>query len=115
LNDFDASLQWLQTNKHKAESLEQAVLGVVSSLDKPSSPAGEAKQDFHSQLFGRNFDTRMAFRSQVLETTIEKLQEVAAKYLIPEQAHTAVLTSESIFESKRSWIEESTLQRMTLS
>ena len=114
LNDFDASIDWLRNSKHKAESLEQAILGVISGLDKPSSPAGEAKQDFHSRLFGRDYDTRMVFRERILATTIDKLQEVAVTYLTPEQSNTAILTSETGFENNRSWIEETGLERKTL-
>ena len=39
LDDFDASLVWLKDNQHEAEELEQAILGVVSQIDKPKSPA----------------------------------------------------------------------------
>ena len=32
------------------KQVEEAILGVVSTIDKPSSPAGEAKSTFHNNL-----------------------------------------------------------------
>ena len=34
------------------QHLEEAILGVVSSIDKPLSPVGEAKNDFNFNLRG---------------------------------------------------------------
>ena len=95
LNDFDASIQWMLTNQHKESQLEEAILGVISSLDKPSSPAGEAKQAFHNQLFGRTAKQRQAFRQKVLTVSLQELQEVTKKYLLPENASIAVISNEN--------------------
>ena len=95
LDDFDASIQWLKETKHDSESLEQAILGVVSSIDKPRSPSGEAKGDFHSNLFGRTREHRESFRSQVLQVKIEDLLRVADTYLNPESASFGVITQSS--------------------
>lgn len=81
LNDFDQAINWLLTHKHSQEALEEAILGVVSSLDKPGSPAGEAKQAFQNELFGRTKEKRQAFREQVLNTTIDDLIRVGKTYL----------------------------------
>ncbi len=93
LADFDASLQWLLNTAHDAQKLEEAILGVVSSIDKPGSPAGEAKQAFHSELFGRTAAQRKAFRQRILEVSIADLQRVASQYLVAENASVAVVTS----------------------
>ncbi|WP_445366124.1 insulinase family protein [Microbulbifer sp. ANSA001] len=92
LQDFDASLQWLAEEKHKEEQVEEAVLGVVGGLDKPGSPAGEAKKNFHSGLYGRTHAVRQQFRKQVTEVTLQDLQRVGATYLDPSKASTAVVT-----------------------
>ncbi|SHE69711.1 hypothetical protein SAMN04487965_0456 [Microbulbifer donghaiensis] len=92
LNDFDASLKWLATEKHKDEQVEEAILGVVGALDKPGSPAGEAKKAFHSNLYGRSHAVRQEFRRQVTEVNLEDLKRVATSYLKPEKASTAVVT-----------------------
>ena len=93
LDDFDGSVQWLLAEDHDAEPLEQAVLGVVSQIDKPRSPAGEAKGDFHSELFGRTKEQRAGFRRAVLEVTLDDLKRVAGEYLKPELASVGVISS----------------------
>ncbi len=93
LADFDHAVDWLLTKSHNHQALEEAVLGVVSSLDKPGSPAGEAKQAFQSRYFGRDDAFQKRFRERVLATRIEDLQRVAATYLLPERASFAVITN----------------------
>ena len=93
LNDFDDSLDWLQNASHEWQQVEEAILGVISSIDKPSSPAGEAKETFHAELYGRTRDVRETFRNRVREVQLSDLQRVAATYLKPERASTAVITN----------------------
>ena len=93
LADFDASLAWLQSSELEAQKLEEAILGVVSSIDKPGSPAGEAKQAYHSALFGRTPEQRERFRQRILQVTLEDLKRVGATYFKPELASVAVVTS----------------------
>ncbi|MBY4677844.1 insulinase family protein [Marinobacterium arenosum] len=98
LADFDQSLEWLQQTEHDPQKLEEAILGVVSSIDKPGSPAGEAKQAYHSALFGRTPEQRKAFRQRILQVTLDDLKRVAATYLKPEHASIAVVTSPAAAE-----------------
>ncbi|MCA1851057.1 MAG: insulinase family protein, partial [Beggiatoa sp.] len=92
LDDFDASLSWLTQHRHTKEQLEEAILGVIGALDRPSSPAGEAIKTFMSALNGRTPELRRRLRQRVLEVGVEDLRRVAARYLIPERAGTAVVT-----------------------
>lgn len=101
LDDFDASLKWLLETDHNEQSLEEAILGVVSSIDKPASPAGEAKQAFHNNLFGRTPDQRTRFRQRVLGVKLVDLQRVAKTYLEAEQASVAVITNAESLNSLR--------------
>lgn len=93
LKDFDASVQWLLNTEHDAASLEEAILGVVSSIDKPSSPAGEAKQTYHAELFGRTKEKREQLRQRVLVVTIEDLQRVASTYLTADNASLGIVSN----------------------
>ncbi len=93
LVDFDRSLEWLTSANHPPQRVEEAILGVIAGLDKPGSPAGEAKQTFHAELHGRDRARRERFRSQVLTVTLEDLRRVAATYLVPERASTSVITA----------------------
>ena len=92
LKDFDASVDWLLNETHDEIQVEEAVLGVVGGMDKPGSPAGEAKKAFHSNLYGRTHAVRQEFRRKVTEVTLDDLQRVGMTYLQPEKASTAVVT-----------------------
>ncbi|MDX1735501.1 MAG: peptidase M16, partial [Halioglobus sp.] len=91
LRDFDQAVSWLLEERHEWRQVEEAILGVIGSIDKPSSPAGEAKQDFHNRLFGRTHDQREHFRQQVLAVSIDDLRRVTSTYLQPAAASTAVI------------------------
>ncbi|MCP5124497.1 MAG: insulinase family protein [Gammaproteobacteria bacterium] len=92
LMDFDRALDWLHTHPHSAQTLEEAILGVIAAIDKPGSPAGEAITAFFGGLFGRTPEQRRAYRQRVLAVTLDDLQQVATAYLRPEQARCAVLS-----------------------
>ncbi|WP_114416432.1 insulinase family protein [Marinospirillum perlucidum] len=99
LQDFEASVDWILNQEEDPQKLEEAILGVVSSIDKPGSPAGDARQTFHSSLFGRTPEQRKAYRQQVLQVTFADLQRVAKTYLQPEKASVAVVTNSKQAES----------------
>ena len=96
LNDFDESIEWLLNDDHQSSQLEEAILGVISGLDKPGSPAGEAKDAFHNALNGRTAEQRQAFRRHVLGVTMEDLLRVGKTYLNPEAASIAVISNQEM-------------------
>lgn len=93
LKDFDSSIDWLKNNVHKENQVEEAILGVISSIDKPSSPAGEVIQTFHAELYGRTQEIFELFRSRVIEVSSSDLRRVAEKYLIEENSNIAVVSN----------------------
>lgn len=99
LADFDTAVSWMLETQHDRRALEEAILGVIGSMDKPSSPAGEAKQHFHNRLFGRNHETRELFRQRVLEVRLDDLRRVTETYLKPGLASTAVVTNAGQLEA----------------
>jgi hypothetical protein len=106
LQDFDASVSWLLDTPHDDRSLEEAILGVIGSMDKPGSPAGEAKQHFHNRLFGRNHETRERFRENILGVSLDDLRRVTETYLRPDLASTAIVTNSGQLEATASLREE---------
>jgi len=92
LDDFDHSLEWLQSHPHEYQPLEEAILGVISSIDKPSSPAGEASQAYFSALFGRDAAYLRDYRARILAVTLEDLKRVGNDWLQPALASTAVVS-----------------------
>ncbi len=104
--DFDQSVQWLLDSSHEPQALEESILGVVSSLDKPGSPAGEAKQQFHNSLFGRTHAQMQAFRQRVLDVSLTDLQRVGEQYLLNTDASAAVVSNEKTVQENSDWLSE---------
>lgn len=95
LNDFDASINWLQETRHQPRELEEAILNVISGIDKPGSPAGEARSAFQAELFGRTAERRRAFRQKILQVGLDDLRRVGETYFDPDKASTGVVTNET--------------------
>jgi Zn-dependent M16 (insulinase) family peptidase len=99
LEDFDQSIKWILNQPIGSDKIEEAILGVIGSMDKPSSPAGEAIQAFYSEINGRNKQTQTEFRQRVLKVNEADLKRVAGQYLSSDKAQTAVITSTELAES----------------
>ncbi|MBX2835616.1 MAG: insulinase family protein [Gammaproteobacteria bacterium] len=95
LEDFDKSIHWLLHGNPSDRLLEEAILNLISSIDKPGSPAGEARSTYQNTLFGRTPEKRNEFRQKILSTTMDDLNRVASTYFKPEAASTAVITAET--------------------
>jgi Zn-dependent M16 (insulinase) family peptidase len=81
LDDYRRAIDWMLGSAHEYSQLEEAILGVISTIDKPASPAGTAKQAFHNELFGRDKAHRARFRQDVLSVSLEQLKAVTERYL----------------------------------
>ena len=95
LDDYKHSIDWLLETKHDPQALEEAILGVISSLDKPSSPAGTARQAFYNELFGRDQDQSALFRKQILQVSIEQLIKVTETYLTSTEPSLGIISNKA--------------------
>ncbi|MBT3437911.1 MAG: peptidase M16 [Oceanospirillaceae bacterium] len=89
--DFTAAVDWVLSEELSQRHLEEAVLGVIGSLDKPGSPAGEALQAYQNQLHGRTPALRQAFRASILAVGLDALRHVAITYLKDAAPNEAVV------------------------
>ena len=94
--EFEAAVRRLLDTPQDEAHLEEAVLNVISDLDRPSSPAGEAIGSYFGARHGRDPSQRRRFRRSVLGVTLGDLRRVAERYLAPERARDAVVTSEDL-------------------
>lgn len=90
-NDFEASIAWLLNTEQKPYQLEESILGLISGMDKPGSPAGEAITACYALLHDRTPAFRKLLRERILNVTLEDLKRVAKTYLIDQQASKAVV------------------------
>ena len=94
--DFERAVRRLLDEPQDEAHLEEAILGVISDLDRPGSPAGQAIGSYFGRRHGRDPDVRRRYRKAVLTVTLGDLRRVADRYLVPERARDAVVTSESL-------------------
>ena len=93
--DFTEAIDWVIDNDHPPRLLEEAILGVIASMDKPSSPAGEAKRAFFNNLFGRDLNYLSTFRQRVLAVTLHDLKRVAGTWLKAENASIGIVSNKN--------------------
>jgi Zn-dependent M16 (insulinase) family peptidase len=89
--DFEASVQWLFNAEQLDHQLEEAILGLIASMDKPGSPAGEAITACYSLLRQRTPAFRKVLRERLLKVTLDDLKRVAQLYLLDQKPVKAVV------------------------
>lgn len=89
--DFEASLAWLMNTEQLPHQLEEAILGLVSGMDKPGSPAGESISACYALLHGRTPAFRKVLRERLLHVNLEDIKRVATQYLIEQKPVRAVV------------------------
>lgn len=92
LDDFDRAIDWLLDTRPDARELEEAILGVIGGIDKPGSPAGEARKAYFNALHGRSPERLQQMRARILDVTLDDLRRVTETWLKPQNASIAVLT-----------------------
>ena len=90
-SDFTDSIDWVLNKPVGDDLVEQAVLGIIGGLDRPGSPAGEAKQNFHLDKSGRSRELRQQSRDRLLTVTWADVQRVAETYLKGHDGSRAVV------------------------
>ncbi|WP_227429327.1 insulinase family protein [Psychrobacter sp. I-STPA6b] len=88
---FEQSVHWLLNEPQNDAQLEEAILGIISAMDKPGSPAGEAVKACFSGLHGRDAQWQQQMRANILAVTLADLQRVATTYLLDKAHSKAVL------------------------
>ena len=76
-------------------------MSIISTIDKPLSPYGEAMSDFTSSLDNKDPEKRIQFRTKVKECTVKDLINVSSKYLLNDSAKSLIAGENYIEEMKR--------------
>lgn len=79
--NFDKAIDWLLTGTHEPRQLEEAILGLIASMDKPGSPAGDAVKCCLNERHGRSHAYYKNLRQQLLAVGFDDLKRVAQTYL----------------------------------
>ena len=98
--DFKKSREWSLKNISQ-EQLDEGILGIISSIDKPLSPFGEAMSDFSMNLDKKDLEARLRIRSLVKNCTLDDLINVSQKYLFNESKRSIIAGENYIDEMKK--------------
>ena len=98
--EFQKSREWSLKNITQ-EQLDEGVLGIISSIDKPLSPFGEAMSDFSMNLDKKDLDARLRIRSLVKSCSLDDLVNVSQKYLFNESKRSVIAGENYIDEMKK--------------
>ena len=98
-DDFKKSREWSLKNITQ-DHLDEGVLGIISSIDKPLSPYGESMSDFSATLDKKDKEKRLQFRAMVKECSVEDLMNVSRKYLFNKPAKSLIAGENYIDEIK---------------
>ena len=77
--------------EHQPHQLEEAILGLIASMDKPGSPAGEAISACYALLHARTPAVRKQLRARLLAVSLDDLKRVAQHYLVQQTPVRAVV------------------------
>ena len=97
--EFKKSREWSLKNITQ-EQLDEGILGIISSIDKPLSPFGEAMSDFSMNLDKKHLEKRLKMRSMVKNCTIEDLINVSQKYLFSDSRKSVIAGKNHIEEMR---------------
>ena len=99
-DEFQKSREWSLKNITQ-EQLDEGILGIISSIDKPLSPFGEAMSDFSMNLDKKDLERRLEIRSLVKSCTLNDLIDVSQKYLFNESKRSVIAGENYIDEMKK--------------
>ena len=99
-DEFKKSREWSLKNISQ-EQLDEGILGIISSIDKPLSPFGEAMSDFSMNLDKKDLEKRLEVRSLVKNCTLDDLINVSQKYLFNESKKSVIAGENYIDEMKK--------------
>ncbi len=85
--DFSESFKWAIKGDFDEEMILEAKLSVLSDIDKPASPAGEAFKDYRFNVEEKNQKMRSQYRKKIISTTKEEIIEAALK--LKDQPHSS--------------------------
>jgi len=94
-------MDWAIKAQYTHQHREEAILSIISEIDKPSSPSGEAIQEFYSQLHGRQQAKRRAFRQSILDVGLTDIQDVASRYFQQQEHTKVVVTNATTFKKEQ--------------
>ncbi|GEM47941.1 insulinase family protein [Deinococcus cellulosilyticus] len=97
---FVEVLDRVRAGELEPRHLKEGILSACSALDPLTSPDTIGSNRVYGDLGGFTRERQEAFRTQILQTTLEDLKRVTDTYLKPELAAYATVTSSNILHAQ---------------
>lgn len=79
--DFERAIAWVIDAELKQENIEEAIICVIQSLDRPRSPYGAVMWAWELSQQNIDEDMRKRYRQGVLQCNADRLKQVASTWL----------------------------------
>jgi Zn-dependent M16 (insulinase) family peptidase len=79
--DFETAIEKVLATDFRTEQIEEAIICVIKTLDRPAAPLESIKQAWHLHLRGVDEATRQQHRTGVLTCTQADIKEAVALWL----------------------------------
>ena len=96
LETYNKTLEWLDEYNLSQNDVDLAILQLISDIDSPLSPAGEAFYHFNNELRGLSTSDWQKFRDGLLSCTAEDIKLIAKKYLTKDHSISIVTSSDML-------------------
>lgn len=95
LEVYTKAMEYIRRGEYCDQDIKEAIVQSCSSLDKPESPADEAKDAFERELIFLTDKMRLDFKKAILGATHDQVVKVAKKYFNKkwQDCSVAVITS----------------------
>ncbi|MGH8806386.1 MAG: insulinase family protein [Noviherbaspirillum sp.] len=80
--DFERAASALMANEPSLESLEEAIIGVIQTIDRPRTPFEEVMWSWDQMQQGITEQMRRDYRSRLLQCSLQDVRRAAANWLI---------------------------------
>jgi hypothetical protein len=91
INVFMEAFEYIRNTKFSETDIKEAILAVVSEIDKPDTPAEAAKNAFRRQLVSLSDKDRHIFKERLLKVKPADVKRVADKYFVKKWSDLSVV------------------------
>lgn len=112
LKVYEKAAEFINSDEYDRENVQEAILQVCSDIDRPDPPGPEATKAFYRKLTGLSDELRRKFKRGLLEVTLEKVRDAAARYFTAPygNASVAVISSQQQLDDANRQLENQCLE-----
>ena len=100
LDEFQKALEKISAGKFSKGELEEAIFGVIQTLDTPISPGNRAMTAYAWKRAERTDAERQAFRKAILKASKDEIVKAVKELLLPQEGTIVSFLGENLFQKE---------------